>query len=246
MDPCQRCYTEDLGLESQIGPRNNPLQRCCWGPDATVGPRPGLERLVVGPTTWPSGSEMRASIPRDSTEVPNWRRRRSTCEIVWSRFLEDHEGKRLFDEEGSLWLASLDRQWRESKSGEKERDTTTLEMWNKAGPLTQIPVSRDRFPVDEPSTLDVSVRLRVDTRPRSFDQSGMIDRYRPFPRLGNNRFTRPILFVPWSPQRVPRLQHCCKCGQRGSWEMCIVFVTRERISIATRGQVWIIDRRFCW
>ena len=169
---------------------------------------------------------------------------------VWDRmtirFLEDREGKRLFDEEGSLWLASLDRQWRESKSGEKERDTTTLEMWNKAGPLTQIPVSRDRFPVDEPSTLDVSVRLRVDTRPRSFDQSGMIDRYRPFPRLGNNRFTRPILFVPWSPQRVPRLQHCCKCGQRGSWEMCIVFVTRERISIATRGQVWIIDRRFCW
>ena len=132
MDPCQRCYTEDLGLESQIGPRNNPLQRCCWGPDATVGPRPGLERLVVGPTTWPSGSEMRASIPRDSTEVSNWRRRRSTYEIVWIRFLEDHEGKRLFDEEGSLWLASLDRQWREPKSGEKrerERKRETRRPW---------------------------------------------------------------------------------------------------------------------
>lgn len=123
---------EDLGLESQIGPRNNPLQRCCWGPDATVGPRPGLERLVVGPTTWPSGSEsrVRASIPRDSQEANREGIHQGTYEIVWRGFLEDHEGKRLFDEEGSLSLASLDWQWWEqtrAKIGREERDLVERE-----------------------------------------------------------------------------------------------------------------------
>lgn len=128
MDPCQRCYTEDLGLESQIGPRNNPLQRCCWGPDATVGPRPGLERLVVGPTTWPSGSEMRASIPRDSTEVPNWRRRRSTCEIVWrfdsSKIAKGRDCSTRKDlSDWRLWIGNEESQNRERRERERKRET---------------------------------------------------------------------------------------------------------------------------
>ncbi|KOC60019.1 hypothetical protein WH47_08481 [Habropoda laboriosa] len=49
---------EDLRLQSQIGPRNNPLQSCCRGPDATVKPRPGPKRRVVSPPPSSSGSEL--------------------------------------------------------------------------------------------------------------------------------------------------------------------------------------------